>query len=191
MIGVKGSGKTHLVKSEILPQENPVVIYDTIGEYDDQVGFSEPATAADFIDLLEIEENIRIQHGTFIDFESVCFIMAEAQQRYTLVVDEFHVLYEHHMSFQSETPSFKSLVLLGNHNNVSTIVITQRPTDLPKFILSQASALYCFHVWLKPDREFLSCVVDDVEQFKDLKLWHYKRVKLVAPIEVTDHVTSL
>lgn len=189
MIGVKGSGKTHLVKSEILPAENPVLIYDTIGEYEDQ-GFAEPESLADLLDLIEISENIRVEREDF-DFETICMILCNADKHYTMVVDEFHVLYEHHMSFQSDVPSFKNLVLLGNHNNVSTIVITQRPTDLPKFILSQASALYCFHVWLKPDREFLACVVDDVDQFKNLELYHYKRVKLVAPIEVSDHVTTL
>jgi hypothetical protein len=150
-----------------------------------------PETEADLIDLIEVGENIRVEHDKYIEFERVCYILKEVQERYTLVVDEFHILHEHHMQFKSDYPSFKSIILLGNHINVSTIVITQRPTDLPKDVLSQASALYCFQVWIKLDRDFLTCIMDDTEQLKELELYHYKKVKLVAPIEVTEHSTSL
>lgn len=191
VIGIKGSGKTHLVKSEILPEHNPVLIYDTIHDYEEQDFFSVPENRHDLLDLIEIGENIRVPHEQGIEFEEVCYTLNFCQMRYTLLVDEFHVLYSHHMSFQTDVPSFRPVVLLGNHNNVSTILITQRPTDFPKYVLTQCSELYSFHIWHKADLEFISNIVPEPEQFQALKLFEYKKVSFVAPIEITQGQTIL
>lgn len=191
VIGIRGSGKTHLVKHEILPQHNPVLIFDTIGEYEDIPGFSDVESEADLLDLIEIGENIRVEYNQGIDFDRVCFVLNHVQEKYTLLIDEFHVLYQHHMSFQMDVPNFKPLFLLGNHNNVSMILITQRPTDFPKFVLTQCTTLYSFHIWHKADIEFINNIIDNPEQFRELEMFQYKRVDFVAPISITQGMTSL
>lgn len=190
MIGNRGSGKTHLVKTELLPPRRPILIYDNIAEYDDIPDVAEAENIPDLLDLIEINEDIRIESKS-IEFESVCAILLKAEEPYTLVVDEFHTLYRHHMTFDAEIPSFKPLFLLGNHNHVSTIVISQRPADLPKFVMTQCTCLYSFYIWHKKDLDFLADVVEDPEQFRQLEKYRYKRIDFETPIVITDGITVL
>lgn len=191
VIGIKGSGKTHLVKTEILPHHKPVLIYDTILEYDDLPNYAVPENRADLLDLIEVQENIRVPHECGIEFEDVCFILDHCKIHYTLVVDEFHVLHDNHMSFKKEFPSFRRVILLGNHNNISTVTITQRPIYFPKDVLTQCSDLYCFYIWNKRDLDFISSVVPDADEFQKLGQFEYLHIEFVAPLKVTKGKTTL
>lgn len=191
VIGIKGSGKTHLVKSEILPNHKPVLIYDTNYEFHDLPDYAVPEDKSDLLDLIEIQENIRVPHEQGIEFEEVCFILDHCKIPYTLVVDEFHILHDHHMSFKKEFPSFRRIILLGNHNNISTVTITQRPIYFPKDVLTQCSDLYSFYMWNKNDLVFIANVVPDAEEFRKLEQFEYIHVEFIAPLRVTKGKTTL
>lgn len=190
VIGRKGSGKTHLVKTELIYQFDPVIVFDTLEEYGDFSGLAVADNIPDLLDLIEIGENIRIPADT-IEFEDVCYILLTAKKPYTLLVDEFHILYENHMSFKKDFPSFRTLILTANHNNVNTILTTQRPIHLPKEAMSQADVLYCFHVWHPDDIKFLSGTIPDAKNFAELQQWHYKEIQFTAPLKVREGQTSL
>lgn len=191
VIGIRGSGKTHLVKYEILPSRGPLVIYDTIDEYVNYPGLADVQTELDLLDGLELGESMRISHNSEVEFDRLCEILLRVKPNYYLVVDEFHVLYQHHMSFERDVPNFKPLMLLGNHNNMSMILSTQRPTDFPKYVLTQTTTLYSFQIWHKADIEFIANIVENPEQFKDLEQFHYIRIDFSSPITITEGCTSL
>ncbi len=191
VIGIRGSGKTHLVKYEILPCRGPLVVYDTIDEYIDYPGLADVETELDLLDGLELGESMRVSYKSDLDFDRLCEILLRVKPHYYLVVDEFHVLYSHHMSFERDCPNFKPLMLLGNHNNMSMILTTQRPTDFPKYVLTQTTTLYSFQIWHKADIEFIANIVENPEQFKDLKQFEYIRINFSSPISIENGSTSL
>lgn len=189
--GLRGSGKTHLIKTEIIPQFHPIIIFDTNHEFDDLPGFSVPKTKADLLDLIEIGDNIRVPYDEGISLEDVCFILNHVKKQYTIVIDEFHVLYRHHGNFEAKVPTFRTLIMLGNHNNVSAVIAAQRPIHVPKDVLSQCTTLYSFHMFHKKDIEWISDIVEEPEDFRKLGLYEYKKIVYSSPIEVTTGKTSL
>lgn len=189
IIGTRGSGKTHLAKTEILPRSHPLIVYDVNAEFENYPGLSAPENDYDFMDLLEINESILIRKDS-MGFESLCFTLNEVQEPYTLVVDEFHTLYNNHNSFKADCPSFEPLFLLGNHNNVSMVILSQRAANLPKYVISQCTELNVFYLWNKADLEFLGQAVDNPYQFKELNKYHYKRIKFETPISIEEHQTK-
>lgn len=190
IIGTRGSGKTHLAKTEVLPRFHPLIVYDVNAEFEDYPGLSAPDNEHDLMDLMEVNESILIRKNS-MDFETLCFTLNEVQEPYTLVVDEFHTLYNNHMSFKADCPSFEPLFLLGNHNNVSMVILSQRAANLPKYVVSQCTELNVFYLWHKADIQFLGDVVDNSEQFKELNKYHYKRIKFETPILIEERMTKV
>lgn len=190
VIGYRGSGKTHLIKYTLIQEfDLPVIVFDNNSEFEDYPGLAEPENLHDFLDLVELGDSMRLDPKKF-DFEEICYVLNEVRQPYLVVVDEFHLLQRHHMQFKADSKSFKDLFLLGNHNHVSMIVASQRPTDLPKFVVSQCTTMYCFYTWNKADFEHLRDAVEDPEQFKKLERYHFTRIDFQTPIQVTQGSTS-
>lgn len=185
VIGRRGSGKTTLVIRLLLPLYQPFIIYDSIGEYADVQNCASADSLSDFFDLLESRDNIRITPESKIPFDMVCNIIDSGVINYTLIVDEFHLIYEHHMSFAADYPAFKRLILLGRHKGIGVVVISQRPTDIPKYVLSQCSRLYCFHVYHRQDILFLSNVLNDAKIANTLDLYEFFEISLDSPIQIT------
>lgn len=186
VIGRRGSGKTTIVRYLLLPAYQPFIIYDSIGEYADVPDVSFAESENDFFDLLESRSNIRIEPtSSRIDLDRICYILNTAVWNYSLFVDEFHLVFEHHMTFAADTPEFKKLVLLGRHKGHSVIISTQRPTDIPKYVLSQATILYCFHVYHKQDVQFLSNVINDSRITNTLGVYEFYEIRLDTPITMT------
>lgn len=186
VIGRRGSGKTTLVKYYLLPRLQPFIIYDSIGEYSDIENCSLVESESDLFDLLEARANIRIVPGTGGgDLEKICYILQKGVQNYHLFVDEFHVLYDHHMTFAADNPNFKKLVLLGRHKGLGVIISTQRPTDIPKYVLSQATVVYCFHVYHKQDVTFLSNIVNEAAITSTLNTYEFFEIQLGTPFSIT------
>lgn len=184
VIGRRGSGKTTLVKKFLLPRLQPFIIYDSIGEYADIENCSLAKTRADFFDLLESQSNIRIMPET-ISLNDLCFVLDTAVVNYTVFIDEFHLFFEHHMTFAAETPYFKKLILLGRHKGIGLVISTQRPTDIPKYVLSQATLIYTFHVYHKQDITFLANVVNDAKITNTLNIYEFYEIRLDTPISIT------
>lgn len=191
VIGQRGSGKTTLVKNTIIPSLPRFIIYDSINEYDDipDVGIAE--NIRDFIDLLEIGDSIRIPGDGEISFQDACRIINEGVYNYYFIVDEFHLQYQHHMKFQADNPDFKKLVLLGRHSGIGLVIISQRPTDIPKFVLSQTTRMYVFYIYHRDDINFISHVVNHPEIFQELELYHYYRIDFVSPVIVVKEKTEI
>lgn len=191
VIGQRGSGKTTLVKNTIIPSLPRFIIYDSINEYDDIPSMGDARTVRDFIDLLEIGDNIRIPGDSEISFQETCQIINDGVYNYYFVVDEFHLLFDHHMKFQADNPAFKKLVLLGRHSGIGLVIISQRPTDIPKFVLSQSTRLYVFYIYHKDDIKFISHVVNNPEVFQTLQLYEYYRIDFVSPVIVVKEKTKI
>lgn len=185
VIGRRGSGKTTVVKNLLLPEYQPFIIYDSIGEYADVENTSLAESENDLFDLLEARSNIRVDPNSKISLDRICYVLNTAIWNYSLFVDEFHLVFEHHMTFAADNPEFKKLILLGRHRGHSVIISTQRPTDIPKYVLSQATVLYCFHVYHKQDVAFLANVINDSRITNTLDVYEFYEIRLDTPITMT------
>lgn len=179
------------MKNTIIPSLPRFIIYDSINEYDDVEGVGVARNVKDFIDLLEIGDNIRIPRDSEISFQQACRIISEGVYNYYFIIDEFHTLYEHHMRFQAENPDFKKLVLLGRHSGIGLVIISQRPTDIPKYVLSQCTILYSFYIYHKDDLKFISHVVNNPEMFQALQSYEYYQIHFMSPVNVVKNKTFI
>lgn len=182
VIGRRGSGKTTLVKKVLIPELTaPFIIFDTINEYDDVPDVQMVDDIPSLIDAIEMQDNIRvIGEGGSISFPELAEIIDKSVRNYTLIVDEFHVLFDHHMTFKKENPAFKRIVLLGRHSGVGLIIISQRATDIPQEVLSMSTKLFVFHVFRKKDINFLDNVMPNPEQAATLGTFEFLEVDLTA-----------
>jgi len=184
VIGRRGSGKTYLVKNHILPELPRYIVFDQNNEFADMPNASRADTLEDLEDFLEVGDNIIIPAKSDIGFEELCFILNESVSNYYLVVDEFHMLYQNYQEFTSKYAQFKKIVLTGRHDSLGLVIITQRPSDLPPYLLSQCTILYIFNVYLKKDLVSLSNIINDPENCQKLQNYEYYKYTLKSPLVI-------
>lgn len=183
VIGRRGSGKTILTKRYVLPSiPAPFIIYDQLYEYGD-LPIPMLSDWNSIYDYMENGTSFRVNPET-IGYNRLIQVIRKIQG-YTLVTDEFHLLYKHHMNFDKDFPEFKKLVLTGRHTNNGLVIISQRPTDMPRFLLAQATRVFTYHVYFDDDIKFMKQIVNDPERFQSLGEFEFDEIFLGSPITIT------
>lgn len=153
ILGTKQMGKSYFVNKEIIPSHKFVVIYDYYGIYDKVKNVV--TTFDDLLELIKDKKNFPIsyrpplKHRDF--FEAFCGIMHEIGGMH-VIIDEL----SDYISFNSITPNFQSLVVVGANQGIGLTLITTRPQMIHNDIKSRSLKVITFRVVGQTDREYLS-----------------------------------
>lgn len=133
--GMRGSGKTNLVKVLISPLTIPHTIYDPLDQYGNVS-----------------KHRIVPQPDTVATFEATCRRIWE-RGNYLLIVEECEVyLREKH----ELTPYAKLCILRGRNRGIGMWLVTRRIADLHKTPVSQADHLFLYRMFLPNDIDYIS-----------------------------------
>lgn len=156
--GVKGSGKTYYAKNQLKKFNNIVCVdvnHEYVGtEFDNYTDVLKAITKNDFpIRYFPADEN-----------EDELFLSLRYYKNLTILIDEAHLFIS---AYDKKTPLF-SLLRFVRHLNLDVIMITQRFSDYPKQLISQATQLTTFRQWLPDDQKVLISWGFDAEKLKNL-----------------------
>ena len=162
--GLPGTGKSHLIKSVILPKlaksKKGVVIVDPQMEYTGKGNvfvyrLSSYANAVEEVDAL------------------IAFILANKGAIGTLIVDESNVVFNK----MTLSPAAKKLVNTLRHEGVDLIAIARRPTDINITISELARERYIFKTMGVNDVKRLNEIIDGLgDKAKRLSAHDYMHV---------------
>ena len=162
--GLPGTGKSHLIKSVILPKlaksKKAVVIVDPQMEYTGKGNvfvyrLSSYANAVEEVDAL------------------IAFILANKGAIDTLIIDESNVVFNK----MTLSPAAKKLVNTLRHEGVDLIAIARRPTDINITISELARERYIFKTMGVNDIKRLNEIIEGLgDKAKDLGPHDYLHV---------------
>ena len=162
--GLPGTGKSHLIKSVILPKlaksKKAVVIVDPQMEYTGKGNvfvyrLSSYANAVEEVDAL------------------IAFILANKGAIGTLIIDESNVVFNK----MTLSPAAKKLVNTLRHEGVDLIAIARRPTDINITISELARERYIFKTMGVNDIKRLNEIIEGLgDKAKDLGPHDYLHV---------------
>ena len=162
--GLPGTGKSHLIKSVILPKlaksKKAVVIVDPQMEYTGKGNvfvyrLSSYANAVEEVDAL------------------IAFILANKGAIGTLIIDESNVVFNK----MTLSPAAKKLVNTLRHEGVDLIAIARRPTDINITISELARERYIFKTMGVNDVKRLNEIIDGLgDKAKRLSAHDYLHV---------------
>lgn len=169
IFGRKGSGKSFLVKNEILPVVTPYVVVDYLGEYQNENAtvFNDAET---FLNSVFDDScgNAILRFTDDDDLDEVfywCFYI----HNFTLIIEEISL----YCNPYRINPHVERLVRFGRHKRINIIGVSQRPADVHKIVTSQADALICFHTQEVRDIEYIGKFTsEDANKLRDLKYPH-------------------
>lgn len=165
--GVKGSGKSEYVKRKIKGCSN-LVIVDINHEYSG----TEYHTFSEVLRAIS-KNDFPIRYFPFDECEDEFFTALKYYKNLTLVIDEAHQFIS---AYDKRTPLF-SLLRIVRHLNLDIFMITQRFSDYPKQLISQASHITTFRQWLPDDQKQLINWGFDAEKVKALKDYEFLTIQ--------------
>lgn len=163
VVGKKGSGKSHYVKT-LLSNEKPkrVIIFDALWEYDID-GHTLVFSWQEAVELLrenidgEFRLTVRLEDEA--EYEQIVDVLRYVGNL-TLVIEEFHLYCNHTYTY----PEIKKLIRLGRHWGINIIGITQRIPDIPRDFTHAMDLLVVFRTTEPRDLDYfrkLSFVGDE------------------------------
>ena len=173
IFGKRGSGKSYLAR-KLIEQEERLLIYDTMSEYDDGVIFG----TENYPQFLEFWRKVYIHPFRIIyrplrpeeEIEQIGRLVY-ALGNMCLLVEEVDC----YASTFNIAESLAHIIQRGRHKNISLIGITQRPYGIHRLLTSQAKEIYVFSTNEPRDREYLRLLLgQDVDAKLDaLKQYEY------------------
>jgi len=175
LLGRRGCGKTEYAK-HILKSLKRYIILDPIDEYKDGLKIYNFDELSNLIMKYRFNDELRLSYtpsfneDTQICFQGLCKVIY-AMGNITFVVEEIGTF----MTATSCAKQFLSLVRLSRHKDINLISITQRATDIPRLLRSQATEIISFQQIeprdLKYLKEFLN--TDTIEKIRHFKNYEY------------------
>lgn len=172
IIGVSGSGKTHFIQHELLPQfrNKLVVVLDSMEEYSGK-GYIITNRVYDIIKLSEKITNakiiFRIDPNKTEDFLTVCRFM-NLSSNSCLMIDEI-TLYK-----DSDNEYLSNISRRGRHFNQSLIIATQCPVDMPPPYRNNITNIYFFQTYEKRYLDFCKSIIgNQADKLVRLRLGEY------------------
>lgn len=171
VIGRKGTGKSYLVKNELIPRLDNVIILDALNEYNP----SEYKSLRNYKVFYDLETFlIAIHEGNVSkailkldnddDIETF-FLMAFHFSSHYLIVEEINK----YCSSAYISKGLTKIIRYGRHKEINVIGITQRSFDLPKIITSQCDIYILFQQHEPRDIEYLEkSTGQDLSKLKNL-----------------------
>lgn len=193
VFGRRGSGKTVFCKQNLIPDMKRVIIFDPHKEYVkegmqivDYNLFSNVVLKMRFNPYLKIcyypeEEDIK-----FI-FSTVCKMIYELGD-INFIIEEVGRF----VTALSFPISFDKLIRGSRHRNVNIIGITQRATDVPRIVRSQATKIISFQQIEPKDIKYLSEFLDNdtVEKVRQFNQFEYLEYDSTGKIEFKKLTTT-
>lgn len=161
LVGVTGSGKSHLLRSIIrtfCAQNVRVMLYDSEAEHDDLEGFPGLTRYVPF-DLDNLEE-----------FEEICkTVWKGGNQVFAVENLDFYA-----PTMKPLPPVFKRLVGLGRKRGIGLVLTSRRIADVHKTPCSQCQHWFVFQTYLPGDVEYLTKFIGETAlKAKDLRPWYF------------------
>ena len=175
IFGKRGSGKSYLAK-KMIGAEQRLVVYDTLGEYNQGVIFDSVQWKA-FLQFWDsvYRSNFRLiyrplEPAAEIDrIANLVYLCGDV----TFLVEEIDCF----CTSQQISEHFAHIIQRGRHRNVTLIGVTQRPYGIHRLLTSQAKEIYVFNTNEVRDREYLRNLLgQDIEAKLD-QLKQYEFVK--------------
>jgi hypothetical protein len=167
VFGITGKGKTTWTR-RMLAAQHRAVIMDPQGEYRE-------FTRYDDIDqcLLAMDRPVfRVTHPDPANFKWLC-LGARAAGRCWLVIEEAHFIMPSH---EMPPQEFKDVIYRGRHQEVSVLLVAQRPTTVHISARSQWSDLITFQQTERADVQWLESVTGQSLPVQELERGEYLHI---------------
>lgn len=186
ILGRTGSGKT--VLSKTLQSCYPrVLIIDKVHDYapDGETHFfSDFAKFSEF--LLRYQHTGRLRVVYQLDIHERDY-MGVAEEIFALAYDWGNCLVNvDECQYFDHSHYLKQLILVGRRRNIATICSTQRPANLSKDIISQASDLFVGTLFETNDHKYLKDCLnpEDLEKLPSIPPHHFLHYRPGQPSEI-------
>jgi DNA helicase HerA-like ATPase len=169
VFGVKGSGKSTLVR-EIVAEHDRVIAIDTIGEYTDGFRIVEGLDAClDALDWAEGQERFKLSLRCGDPEDMLDLIGVSYEFPRTLVVVEETSFY----CSPSQLPEeLSKLVRYGRHREIDQIYVARRPSEIHRDLTAQSDVIVTFRHREPRDLDYLARMSgQDVSQVASLPDW--------------------
>ena len=157
--GMKGTGKTYLVKKGLLPCYNDIFVFDPNGEFTEYPHY-QPETDSP----RELEKVAKVIWDRWN-----CLLVVSEAELYLPVN-------------QTLPPSIFKIVARGRHRNVGLIADTRRIANLNKTVFGLSEHCFVFRHFSPTDLGYLKGFIpQDVRALADLpnyNFWHYSKGKV-------------
>lgn len=168
IFGKRGAGKTHMIKRALQDCEQPVVVLDILGNFDQTPNSYQTDSLSDALQkivdynvyngatdnergLMEETPGIIVLQPADPD-EAIDFVSALLWEQWggTLVIDEADGFNIH------SAPCFSQLIRYGRNHGVHILTGCRRPAELDRNITAGANCIYIFQTQEPRDVEYFS-----------------------------------
>jgi hypothetical protein len=169
-LGVRGTGKSHVVKNYLIGEHKRCIIYDTQGEYTQGVVFEDFESLKKFW-ANNFDKNFRIiyrplNHSKFSELCELVYLCGKL----LFVVEELDLV----AGTYDDDINFQSVLKRGRHQEISFVGISQRPFGINRNITSQAKEVYSFRQIEPRDIDYLKYYLGEgAELIQELKKYHF------------------
>lgn len=175
VVGRRGCGKTTLAKN-LIRSARRLIILDPMCEYNIGIRVNNFSQFAATVLRYRFNDDVKITYfpqdelDIHYIFKRICNVIYEFKN-VTFVVEELGL----YMGATSFPASFKRLVMGSRHQRVNIIGITQRATDIPRNLRSQADSVATFQQTEPGDIEYISKFMnaEKIKLISNLKVGHY------------------
>ena len=175
VVGKTGYGKSFIVKDAINRLDR-VVIFDTLGEYNNYEDFTVVTTLKDLHkELLQKYEDTYMQiicRYTEQEQYETALAMCYMVGNLTVVIEEISNFSNAH----ALSPILEKIVRFGRHRDMSIIGITQRFSDIGLLLRNNLDMLVCFNLTAPNDINYLreiEFIGDNADSVPKLKRYQF------------------
>ena len=165
--GMKGTGKTTLIKKGLLPKYKELFVFDPNGEYSEFPSYQPESDSP-----MELERIAKVIWDRWN-----CLLVVSEAELYLPVN-------------QNLPPSIFKIVARGRHRNIGLIADTRRIANLNKTVFGLSEHCFVFRHFSPTDTNYLNqFLTEDARKLANLQnywYWHYTRgtVEVCSPLPV-------
>jgi DNA helicase HerA-like ATPase len=167
--GKQGTGKSFLTKKLILNNSVPRIVFDIQNEY---TGKLFKNIHSFYTAIMKKDFPIRLALRKDEDVEKA-FYLISGIENINIVIDEFYYYLD---QYNKRSILFES-IRFARHTSQNYIIISQRISDIPSTILSQANYIYSFRQTDIVDLKKLKLYNFDIEIVQNLPNYKYIAIK--------------
>lgn len=160
-----------------------LLIYDTMGEYDQGLIFENVKDLIDFWGA-HIHDDFRLIYQPLQpreEFENICKLVYACGDM-VFVAEEID-------SFCTPTeirPDFANIIQRGRHKNITFYGVSQRPYGINRIISAQSKEIYTFQQSEPRDIEYLTTYIgQDVEKVRELPQYNFLHWQSTGQIDIS------
>lgn len=152
--GSSGSGKSYGIKARIA-NERCVLVFDVKNEYGQLPGFKVAHTAAEFVTMARAGGRVSWPATSPEEFDFFCRVVW-ARADCLCIVEELSSV----TSPGKASGAWHRIITQGRGFGIRTIGVTQRPAEIDKTIVGNASMIRCHQLTRAADRKYVAAELD-------------------------------